>query len=178
MLSLSPHQAFIQFLSCVCGNLPVSLLLFPHRKGSNPGTGRGSSPRCQIQLMTQPRAEAVSWIYFGFQASLLPCFHLCRAGKGLFVPYTELYFPQNPTEDTDQAMLPGDMWVLPGPDTQECGQGQGAQRADNPLTAALISPTTQSWQIPAQPGSGPVMSPQSPAGSPCALIPAVKNSCY
>lgn len=76
VLSLSPHWAFVQFLSFICGNLPVSLLLFPHRKGSSPGTGRGSSPRCQIQPVTQARAEAVSWIYFGYQASLLPCFHL------------------------------------------------------------------------------------------------------
>lgn len=162
----------MQFLSSICGILPVSPLLFPHRKGSSPGTGRGSSPQCQRQLMTQPWAEAVSWIYFGFQTSLPPCSHLYSwEGSG---PYPELDFPPSP-----RAGNAG--WGYVGP--ASAGHSGMWPRirstwSRQALTAALISPTTQSWQIPAQPGSGPVMSPQSHAGSPCALIPALKNSCY
>lgn len=71
--------------------------------------------------MTQPWAEAVSWIYFGFQTSLPPCSHLYSwEGSG---PYPELDFPPSPRADTEQAMLAGDMWVLPALDIQECGQG-------------------------------------------------------
>lgn len=97
VLSLSPHWVFVQFFSSISGNLPVSLLLLPHRRGSSPGTGRGSSPRCQIQLMTQPRAGAVSWIYFGFQASLLPCLHLYRCSwEGSAWPLHGAVFPTEP----------------------------------------------------------------------------------
>ena len=69
--SPSPHRGFVQFLSSIYGNLPVCPLSFPHRKGSCSATGRRSSPRCRIQPMTQPQAEAVSWIYFGYRSSLL-----------------------------------------------------------------------------------------------------------
>ena len=76
---------------------------------SCPTTGRRSSPQCQIQLMTQPRTEAVSWIYFGYWSSLLStASSIVATRKGLLGSCTKLYFPCNPIAEPEQAFLAQD----------------------------------------------------------------------
>lgn len=111
-------------------------------------------------------------------ATLLPAL---ATGKGLFGPCAKLYFLHNPIAETGGAILAGDgvgtartghagVW----PST---GSTESRRPRDCSLTA-LMGPIAQSWQIPTQLGSGPVMSPQRHADSPHAVIPAFKNSWY
>lgn len=106
--------------------------VIPHRQGSCPAAGERPSPQRRIPLMTQPQAEAVSWIYFGYQSSSLLCCQFCTSNwEGSTWSLHQAAFPVQ----SHSRGIPGSSGRRLCGYCQECGQGLGVQRTDNPTTS-------------------------------------------
>lgn len=177
----SSHWGFVQFLPF------MGIYLFPRSRSH---TGREAVPQqTGDHLLSAGYSRWLSHrqkLWVGF---ILVTGHHCYStassiaatGKGLLGPCTTLYFPHSPIAETDWEILAGD-----GVGTARNGHAgvwpsMGSAESRRPHACslpALIGPIGQSWQIPTQLGSGPVMSLQSHTDSPYAVIPAFKNSWY